>query len=177
MKRLKLIKKIFNRRLQLVSAVCLITPTILFRVELAFSAEPIWHCSRSVLTNMSSVGSQSASTDKKEDLSFDLSESDTIEISTMDLFRTFSGDAVFLGSKRLSGCFIDRNNWLSEQAMNMIDIELAGLVALSQGDSIVLSKVFPVRSEEQMKICIKKHHPAVGYLSQVVENEAIGPCF
>lgn len=143
-------------------------------IPIAGAADPIWHCSRSV--SVETAASRSNST-AKESLSFDLSDSSTIEILPIDLFHIYSGGTVLFGSKPLTACFIDRNHSLTVQAMSMLDIEPSSLNSLAMIDSIVQSKIYPIRNPEQMKVCIAKNHPALGYLSEVVETDQIGPCF
>ncbi len=140
----------------------------------AWAADPIWHCSRSVPTGADKSNSHSKS---KESPTFDLSDSSTIEVLPIDLFHIYSGGTVLFGSKPLTACFIDRNHALTIQAMSMLDIEPSSLNSLAKIDSIVQSKIFPIRNQEQMKACIAKNHPALGYLSEVVESDQIGPCF
>lgn len=139
-----------------------------------WASDPIWHCSRSVSADASNTQDKPKGNDA---LSFDLSESTTIEILPIDLFQIYSGGTVLFGSKPLAACFLDRNHVLTEQAMSMLDIEPSSLNSLAMIDSIVQSKIYPTRNLEQMKSCIAKHHPALGYLSEVVETDLIGPCF
>lgn len=142
----------------------------------ALADDPIWHCSRSLSADTTTQApNQKASGNTS--LSFDLSESTTIEILPIDLFQIYSGGTVLFGKKPLAACFLDRNNDLTEKAMNMLDIEPSSLNSLAMIDSIVQSKIYPIRNQDQMKVCIAKHHPALGYLSEVVETDLIGPCF
>jgi hypothetical protein len=152
----------------------LLIPCSFFLITNTWAADPIWHCSRSVSDDAPSIQDK---TKTNEALSFDLSESTTIEIMPIDLFQIYSGGTVLFGSKPLAACFLDRNNVLTEQAMSMLDIDPTSLNSLSMIDSIVQSKIYPTRNLEQMKTCIAKHHPALGYLSEVVETDLIGPCF
>ena len=133
----------------------------------AHAEDPSWTCSRSA-----PVGAPKS----KDTMSFDLSESTTIEIALMDLFQIYSGGTVLMGSKPLSACYIE-NSKLTESAMREVDGDSSTLNELAASDGTTQSKILSVRSEEQMKMCIAKNHPAVGYLSGVVETDEIGPCF
>ncbi len=152
----------------------LLIPCSFLLLNSTWAADPIWHCSRSIAEDAPSTQGKAKTS---EVLSFDLSESTTIEILPIDLFQIYSGGTVLFGSKPLAACFLDRNHVLTEQAMNMLDIDPSSLNSLAMIDSIVQSKIYPTRNLEQMKTCIAKHHPALGYLSEVVETDLIGPCF
>lgn len=143
---------------------------------LAAHSEPIWHCSRSPDSNKNHLNSP-INNNNLDIASFDESENRTIEIQLIDLFNAYSGGTVFMGSEPLSACFIDRGNTLTALAMSTLDIDPTSLVSLSNTDSIVKSKIFPARNENQMEVCIAKNHPAIGFLSEVVESDQIGPCF
>ena len=144
--------------------------------SLCVKAEPIWHCSRSpdIEQEISTI-SQTSSTINS--MSFDESEKKTIEIQIIDLLNVYSGGTVYMGDRSLLACFYDRGNPLTEVAMSTLDIDPSSLSSLANADAIVKSKVIAVRNEKQMEICIAKNHPAIGYLSEVIESEHIGPCF
>jgi len=149
---------------------------LLSSISIAAHSEAIWHCSRSIETEKT----QDASSENGSSLdstSFDESERRTIEIQIIDLFQVYSGGIVSMGDKPLSACFLDRGNSLTTNAMGMLDIDSSSLASLANTDSIVKSKVIPVRNEAQMQECIAKNHPAIGYFSQVIESDQIGPCF
>jgi hypothetical protein len=140
------------------------------------TADPVWHCSRSI--EPSEINADLNSSEPKENIaSFDDSERRTIGIQIIDLFNVYSGGTVSMGPKPLSACFLDRGNPLTAVAMSSLDIDPTSLSALSSSDAIVKSKVIPTRNEVQMESCIANNHPAIGYLPEVVESDLIGPCF
>jgi hypothetical protein len=154
----------------------IILTTVLSVFSFHAQSEAIWHCSRSIET--APTENASSKDDISSDLiSFDESEKRTIEIQIIDLFQVYSGGTVSMGIKPLSACFLDRGNPLTMNAMVMLDIDPSSLASLANTDSIVKSKVIPSRNEAQMESCIAKNHPAIGYLSQVIETDHIGPCF
>lgn len=156
-------------------------PQIMMTILLSLSSltaqsEAIWHCSRSIDDNLTQdLSPQDKNLNKP--ISFDESEKRTIEIQLIDLFQAYSGGTVSMGLKPLSACFLDRGSPLTRNAMGMLDIDPSSLDSLANTDSIVKSKVIPTRNETQMETCIAKNHPAIGYLSQVIETDQIGPCF
>lgn len=145
-------------------------------ISLAAKSEAIWHCSRSIEAEPTQ-DSSSKNTASGDLTNFDESERLTIEIQIIDLFQAYSGGTISMGIKPLSACFLDRGNPLTRNAMGMLDIDPSSLASLANTDSIVQSKVIPTRNEAQMESCIAKNHPAIGYLSQVIETDQIGPCF
>jgi hypothetical protein len=145
-------------------------------LSVSAQSEAIWHCSRSI--DAEEIQDSSSINESFNNLaSFDESDRRTIEIQIIDLFQIYSGGTVSMGIKSLSACFLDRGNPLTTNAMGMLDIDPSSLTSLTNTDSIVKSQIIPTRNEAQMESCIAKNHPAIGYLSQVIETEQIGPCF
>lgn len=144
----------------------------------SWAADPIWTCSKTVTQKTSDAPDGLIQTlTPRAPESLDLSDTTTIAILPVDLFLVYSGETVLLGTKPLSACHLDRNHPLTEQAMSTLDLTSSSQSALTSSDSIVHSKIYPVRTIAQMKACIAKHHPAIGYLNEVVETDQIGPCF
>lgn len=132
-------------------------------------ADPIWHCSKSVVK---SKGRASRVVD------FNLSNANIITIELSNLYSLYGGEEVPMsGGKILKGCFLNKHNGLSEEAMDLLGLNLPTLIAMSQKSSIVDNHLRSVSDEEEMQICIEKNHPAVGYLSEVKETDWIAPCF
>lgn len=154
----------------------ILTFVFIFLISFSVQAEPIWHCSRSP-DREQEKSKTSEPTSKMSVMSFDESEKRTIEIQIIDLLNVYSGGTVYMGDRQLLACFYDRGNPLTEVAMSTLDIDPTSLSSLAHADAIVKSKVIAVRNEKQMEICIAKNHPAIGYLSEVVESDHIGPCF
>ena len=134
-------------------------------------AEPVWHCSRSdvqvadasddfTLASLSSV------------------EREVIRLSLRDLYTVYLGARVKLtGSFTLSACVIGGDSYLTSTAMASIGVKRATVVSLTNPSALVTPSVHVVPDEASMLSCIAKNHPAVGYLSNPIHTEAVGPCF
>lgn len=140
-------------------------------VPLSAMADPIWHCSRSVNNNKGRNKNNKA-------LNFNLSNANVIAIDLSNLYSLYGGEEVGMsGGTILKGCFINKRTALSDEAMEMLGLNLLTLMALSQKSSIVDNHLRSASDEEEMKLCIERNHPAVGYLSEVTETDWIAPCF
>lgn len=133
-------------------------------------AEAIWHCSRSV--------DHKQKKDKSKQRNFNLGNANIIGIELSNLYNLYAGEEVSMsGGTVLKGCFVNKSNPLSDEAMDMLGLNLATLVALARKSSIVDSHLRSVNNEQEMQLCIEKNHPAVGFLSEVAETDTIAPCF
>lgn len=133
-----------------------------------------WHCSQN---QGKQNGLERMPAEPQPNDIFMLSSAGTIDISLMDLINVYSGGAVSLGGLPLTACFMAGNSDLNAAVLQSLGLQTSVMQALSRKNSIVGSHFRRVLDEEEMKMCIGSNFPAVGYLSQPVENEAIGPCF
>lgn len=132
-------------------------------------AEPVWHCSRS--------GVQVADASDNFTLAALDVEHEVMRISLRDLYSAYQGATVKASGMVVSACFIGGNHAMSKTAMKSIGAELHVLENLSRKSTLVASHVHMVKNEQEMIACMTKHKPAIGYLPQATQTEAIGPCF
>lgn len=130
-------------------------------------AEPIWHCSRS---NM-----QMADASDNFVLAA-LIEREVIQVSLRDLHRVYQGHHVTLSGQSLSAC-VSSTRADTKPAMMSLGISDQSVLEQSRWTGLAMSRLHLVNNTEEMQKCIAKHHPAIGYLPQATETEAIGPCF
>ena len=50
-------------------------------------------------------------------------------------------------------------------------------ILLNEGIGATIRVSLTAPPEEEMKACIKRHHPAVGYLNRAQVTEQLAPCF
>ena len=138
-------------------------------------AEVVWHCSRSAGPEFE----QETQLVPKDTFTLaglgDLQG--VIEISLSDLINVFSGVSVKLGSLPLSACFKPVNDPETVQAMQALGLNVESFSALARKSAIVKSHLYRVTDEAEMKACIGRHHPAVGYLKEAVTLDRLSPCF
>lgn len=138
-------------------------------------AQTVWHCSR-----MSAVDMAMDNRPGPGDL-FTLAEQggngDVIPISVRDLIDVYSGVHVRLSDVPLSACFMPVNSELTTTALQDLGLSTNVLSALARKSAIAKSNLYRVTDEADMKSCIARHQPAVGYLSQAYNTEQLAPCF
>ena len=136
-------------------------------------ADPVWHCSRN---GEQSKGDILAQADQFSLASMGSSE-DVIGVSIRDLIDVYSGRPVKIGGEALSACFISGENAGTVSALQSLGLKPAAIQALARKSTIVQSNLYLATDEVQMKTCIAKHFPAVGYLSEPTETVHFMPCF
>lgn len=136
-------------------------------------ADPIWHCSRTGTTEPQNVADAS----EQFSLASMNSAQDVIGVSIRDLIDIYSGVPVRVGALPLSACFMPGQDALSLAALQSLGLQPSAIQALARKSSIVQSNLHLVTDEQQMRACISRHFPAVGYLSQPVDTDKILPCF
>lgn len=171
-------------------------------VSASVQADVVWHCSRggaapSSLAQAPEVpevpeatqgpvsGSDVSPWKQRNDsplvggrfANFDLSITDLIELELSDIYGVYSGETISMGPRLLSACFIRGNSRVHRVAMDLVGIAPSSVEALSKASAIVKSRIYPVADEDQMQICIEKHHPAIGYLTDATVSDGIAPCF
>lgn len=133
-------------------------------------AEVIWHCSR-----VPDVVGQSK-TDTFQLASVGLNV-DAIAISVMDLIDAYSNKPINVDGRPLTACFMPGESQHSAQALKSLGLKVSSMQLQARTSAIVQSKLRLVTGEAEMLSCISKNYPAVGYLSQPVNNERVVPCF
>lgn len=138
-------------------------------------AQTVWHCSRIPVTNLAMENRPNAA-----DM-FSLAEQggvdDVIPISVRDLIDVYSGVNVRLSDIPLSACFMPVNNALTTQALRDLGLNTDVLSALARKSAIAKNHLYRVTDEAEMRVCITRYQPAVGYLSQAHRTEQLAPCF
>jgi hypothetical protein len=138
-------------------------------------ADAVWHCSRTPLVNVA--------TDNRPDPGdlFTLAEQgvadDVILISVRDLIDVYSGVNVRLSGVPLSACFMPVNDPVTGKTLRALGLSVDVLSALARKSAIAQSHLYRVTNEEEMKTCIARNQPAVGYLTQAQVTEKLAPCF
>lgn len=130
-------------------------------------AEPVWHCSRS---NM-----QMADASDNFVLAA-LIDREVIQVSLRDLHRVYQGQHVSLSGQSLSAC-VSSTGTDTQTAMMSLGISDQSVLEQARWKGLSKSRLHLVHNTAEMQKCIAKHHPAIGYLPQATETEAIGPCF
>jgi len=138
-------------------------------------ADAVWHCSRAPVVDVA--------TDSRPDPGdlFTLAEQgvadDVIRISVRDLIDVYSGVSVRLSGVPLSACFMPVNDPVTGKTLRALGLSADVLSALARKSAIAKSHLYRVTDEEEMKACIARNHPAVGYLTQAQVTEKLAPCF
>jgi hypothetical protein len=138
-------------------------------------ADAVWHCSRIPVVDVA--------TDNRPDPGdlFTLAEQgvadDVILISVRDLIDVYSGVNVRLSGVPLSACFMPVNDPVTGKTLRALGLSADVLSALARKSAIAKSHLYRVTNEEEMKICIARNQPAVGYLTQAQVTEKLAPCF
>ena len=132
-------------------------------------ASPVWHCSRSDV--------QLADASDNFTLASLSLEREVIRLSLRDLYDVYKGKHVKLsGNLTLSAC-ITKDVIQTSSIMKTIGAESGVSQILANGNKHAISAIYVVEGESEMQACITQHHPAVGYLPEVKNTEALGPCF
>lgn len=138
-------------------------------------ANAVWHCSRTPVVDVA--------TDNRPDPGdlFSLAEQgvadDVIRISVRDLIDVYSGASVRLSGVPLSACFMPVNDPVTGKTLRALGLSADVLSALARKSAIAKSHLYRVTDEEEMKACIARNQPAVGYLTQAQVTEKLAPCF
>jgi len=138
-------------------------------------ADTVWHCSRAPAMQQA-VGSGPETGDL-----FALAQQDgaddVIQISVTDLIDVYSGVSVRLSGLPLSACFMPVNDPMTMKAMRDLGLNADVSSALARKSAIAKNNLYRITDESEMKACIKRHHPAVGYLNRAQVTEQLAPCF
>jgi hypothetical protein len=138
-------------------------------------ADAVWHCSRTPMMEVS--------TDNRVDpgdmfmLAGQGTKDDVIRIALRDLIDVYSGVKVQLSGVPLSACFMPVNDPVTVKTLSALGLSADVLSALARKSAITKSNLYRVSNEDEMKVCIARQQPAVGYLTQAQSNEQIAPCF
>lgn len=138
-------------------------------------AETVWHCSRAPALDVA--------IDNRPDpgdlftLAGQGGADDVIRISVRDLIDVYSGVNVRLSGVPLSACFMPVNDATTVKALRALGLSADVLSALARKSAIAQSHLYRVSDETEMKVCIARHQPAVGYLSRAQSTEQLAPCF
>lgn len=138
-------------------------------------AEPVWHCSRSPAQGLS-INSRNDPSDMCLPAEMGVID-DVIRISLGDLIDAYSGLSVRLSGIPLSACFMPVNDPLTTKTLRALGLSQEVLSALARKSAIAGNHLYRVTDEDEMKTCISRNQPAVGYLSQAQSNEKLAPCF
>ena len=138
-------------------------------------SELVWHCSRTPRIDVA--------TDPRADPGdvFQLAEqgpeADVIRISLRDLMDAYSGVSVRLSGVPLSACFMPVNDPATAQALRALGLSEDVFSALARKSAIARNNLYRVTDEVEMRACIARHQPAVGYLAQTQTTNQLAPCF
>jgi hypothetical protein len=138
-------------------------------------ADTVWHCSRTPVVEVA--------IDNRPDPGdlFTLAEQgvadDVIRISVRDLIDVYSGVNVRLSGVPLSACFMPVNDPVTVKTFRALGLSADVLSALARKSAIAQSHLYRVSDEAEMKVCIARNQPAVGYLTRSESTEQLAPCF
>jgi hypothetical protein len=139
------------------------------------SASPVWHCSRN--TNDDNTAIATPAQEDQFSIASINSSAEVIGVSVRDLIDIYTGTPARIGGLPLSACFLAGNEQLTHEALSSLGVQLKTIEALARKSSIVQNNLHYVSDETQMRACIAKNFPAVGYLSKPVDSAKIMPCF
>lgn len=139
------------------------------------SAELVWHCSRTPVQT-TAVNSRPVPGDLFVLAGMGVEE-DVIRISIRDLLDVYSGVPVRLGGQPLSACFMPVNTPTMTKGLRQLGVNTSLLSTLARKSAIAKNHLYRVSDETEMKACIQRNHPAVGYLTQAESTEQLAPCF
>jgi hypothetical protein len=128
-------------------------------------AEPIWHCSKNTST-VQAINDDFLAKPNQVGASI-------IRLEIRDLYDAYQNIPVYLGKQILTACFLAENNSISQDALSGIGADLEEIKAISKENPHLVK----VSNEAEMIACIGKHHPAVGYVSGIIDSQWVGPCF
>ena len=146
-----------------------------FTLTTSATAESVWHCSRMPAVDVA--------IDNRPDPGdvFNLAEQggadDVIRISVRDLIEVYSGVSVRLSGVPLSACFLPVNDPMTVKTLRALGLREDVFSALARKSAIAQNHLYRVTDEAEMKACIARHQPAVGYLTQSQTSEQLAPCF
>ena len=141
----------------------------------AVSAGTVWHCSRIPVIDVA--------IDNRLDpgdvfnLAGNNGVDDVIRISVRDLIDVYSGISVRLSGVPLSACFMPANDAQTVSALRALGLSEDVFSALARNSAITKNHLYRVTDEAEMRACIQRHQPAVGYLKQTQITEHVAPCF
>jgi hypothetical protein len=69
------------------------------------------------------------------------------------------------------------NDPTTVKAMRDLGLSADVSSALARKSAIARNNLYRITDEEEMKACIKRNHPAVGYLHRAQVTEQLAPCF
>lgn len=139
------------------------------------NAEWVWHCSR-----MSDID---VAIDNRPDpgdvfnLAANIGADDVIRITVRDLIDVYSGVSVRLSGVPLSACFMPVNDEATVKAFRALGLSEDVFSALARKSAIARNNLYRVTDEVEMRACIARHQPAVGYLAQTQTTNQLAPCF
>jgi hypothetical protein len=136
-------------------------------------ADPVWHCSRNGEQSKGDILAQA----EQFSLASMGSSEDVIGVSIRDLIDVYSGARVKIGGEPLSACFISGEDAVTASALQSLGLKPTAIQAMARKSTIVHSHLYQTTDEAQMKTCMAKHFPAVGYLSEPTETVHFMPCF
>ena len=139
------------------------------------AAGTVWHCSRMAASDTAKLDRRAPA--DAFSLAGQTEAEDVIRISVMDLINVYSGVSVRLSNLALSACFMPVNDQETKSALQALGLRADVFSALARKSAIAKNHLYRVANEEEMKVCIARHPPAVGYLSQSQVSDRMAPCF
>ena len=136
--------------------------------------EAIWHCSR-----LPEPVSQGQADEERDDfqLASMVSNMRTLSITLTDLMDVYESKPVLINGRRLNACFMPAEAPLTVKALGALGLNASSMQLQARKSAIVRSHLWLVTDEADMKACIARHYPAVGYLSRETINTAVVPCY
>ena len=150
-------------------AIVLICVGYLNAVPQLWASSVVWSCSRSEAAPEAFEAVRAFRIDNltvKDDYG--------IVITLSDLYGAYAGETIDMGPHVLSVCSLPPQDPLQIEALDMLGFTSQDMAEAKQRNS---SKWVTVPSIHQMQKCMVENHPAIGFFSDVVENERVGPCF
>lgn len=146
------------------AALCLLAST-----HMAVASSVVWSCSRS---ESEPEAFEAVRAFRIDNLS--VKDDYGIAITLADLYGAYAGETIHMGPHVLSVCSLPAQDPLQIEALDMLGFSPQDLAEAKQRRS---SKLVTVPSIHHMQKCLVENHPAIGFFSDVVENERVGPCF
>jgi hypothetical protein len=138
-------------------------------MHMAVASSVVWSCSRS---EPEPEAFEAVRAFRIDNLS--VKDDYAIAITLADLYGAYSGETIRMGAHELSVCSLPVQDPLQLEALDMLGFDAQDLTEAKQRSS---AKLVTVPSIHQMQKCIVENHPAIGFFTDVVENERVGPCF
>lgn len=148
---------------------------LLVMLALPAWADMVWHCSRAPMAEQ--VAGSRPESGELFALAQQEGADDVIQISVTDLIDVYSGVSVRLSGLPLSACFMPVNDPTTVKAMRDLGLSADVSSALARKSAIARNNLYRITDEEEMKACIKRNHPAVGYFNRAQVTEQLAPCF